>query len=421
MRKKVWIVGLIIAIWLVSSVSLGFAQKVTIKYWGMKQAEVRLIEAQQSALVDFEKKYPEIKVKITVFPYEAYRDKLLVATAAGTPPDVSVIDQIWSAEFPAAGFVIPLDKYIAKSKIVKRDAFFPGAWDSAVYKGKVWGIPFDVGVWAFVYYNRDMFRKAGLDPNKPPVYWDELLEYGKLLTRDTNGDGEIDQWGLPLYGAKDEATICTTDAFIFSNGGSILSRDFSKCVLGNKASVDALKFYKSLQKISPPGAVSRTAEDAFKIFTAGKAAMHLYGEWGQDTVNARAPEMDWAMGFFPKPHGGKSIGTFGGWNMVIYKKSEHKDQAWKFIEYWTSKGVNEKVAALTPANKASANILLALKRRFPKMIFKQLTESHPRPISPVYPQISDVQRDAIQYILLGTKTVKEALDDAAKKIDEIIK
>ena len=77
--------------------------------------------------------------------------------------------------------------------------------------------------------------------------------------------------------------------------------------------------------------------------------------------------------------------------------------------------------SITSRKREFGDIFLALKRRFPKMIFKQLTESHPRPISPVYPQISDVQRDAIQYILLGTKTVKEALDDAAKKIDEIIK
>lgn len=421
MKRKVKYVSFVVTVIVALSVASGYAQKKTITYWGMKQAEVRLIEAQEAALADFERMYPNIKVKITVFPYETYRDKLLVSVAAGAPPEISVIDQIWNAEFPAAGFVISLDDYIAKSKVVKREAFFPGAWDSAVYKGKVWGVPFDVGVWAFIYYNRDMFKKAGLNPDKPPIYWDEFLEYGKKLTVDTDGDGKVDQWGLPVYGAKDEATICTTDALIFSNGGSILNEDFSASVLGDEASVEALEYYKSLQQLSPPGGVNRTAEDAFKLFTAGNVAMHLYGEWGQDTVNARAPQMDWTMAMFPKPRGGESIGCFGGWNMVIYKQSKYKDEAWSFIEYWTSKGVNEKVAALTPANKESADIFLALKRRFPRILFKQLTTAYPRPICPVYPQISDVQRDAIQYILLETKSVKRALDDAAKEIDKRLK
>lgn len=420
MRKKIGCILLTFSILLMVGVGYSFAQKKTLTYWGMKQAEVRLIEAQEAALVDFEKMHPDIKVKITVFPYEAYRDKLLVSVAAGAPPEISVVDQIWNPEFAAAKFIVPLDNYIAKSDVSKA-LYFPGAWDSAVYKDKVYGIPFDVGVWALTYYNRDMFREAGLDPNKPPIYWNDLLEYGKRLTRDTTGDGEIDQWGIAAYAAKDESVICTTDAFIFSNGGSILSKDFSRCVLGDKASVDALKFYKSLDQIGPAGAVTRTAEDAFKLFTAGKVAMHLYGEWGQDTVNARAPDMDWAMGLLPKPRDGKSIGTLGGWNMVIYEKSKYKDEAWEFIKYWTSKKINVKVASLTPANKESADIFLSLKRKFPKIIFQQLIPAYPRPICPVYPQISDVQREAIQYIFLGTKSVKKALDDAAKRIDEIIR
>jgi ABC-type glycerol-3-phosphate transport system substrate-binding protein len=93
---------------------------------------------------------------------------------------------------------------------------------------------------------------------------------------------------------------------------------------------------------------------------------------GDNSVNARAPEMDWALTYFPKPADGESITTLGGWNMVIYKNAPNKDAAWKFIEYWTSKEVNEKVSSLTPANIEAAKAFLNEKRRFPDIIFEQL-------------------------------------------------
>ena len=419
--KKIVCFLLFVSMVLVSGSIAGLSQeKKTISYWGMKQAEVRLIEAQEAALVDFEKMHPDIKVKITVFPYHLYRDKLLVAASAGRPPDICVVDHIWNPEWAAARFVIPLDDYIAESR-VKSEDYFPGAWDTVVWKGKTWGIPFDVGVWWFTYYNRGMYRKAGLDPDKPPIYWDELKQYAERLTQDTPGDGKIDQWGLAIWGAKGEDTIAEVNPFIWSNGGRIVSKDFSTCLLGEKASVEAMKFFKSLEEVSPPGAVTRNSEDAFKLFTGGKIGMHLYGEWGQDTVAARAPEMEWAMGPLPKPRGGKSIGLFGGWNMVIYEKSKYKDAAWRFVEYWTSKGVNEKVASLTPANQGSADIFLALKRRFPELIFRQLATAHARPIIPAYHELTEVEREMIQYILLGTKPIKKALDDAAEEINKILR
>ena len=425
MRARITIrpVNVLLMLGLILSFCSNFAlsqEKKVLNYWGMVQAELRLREAQEDAVADFEKMHPDIKIKVTVFPYPVYRDKLLVAATAGAAPEIFVVDQIWNPEFAAAGFVIPLDDYIARSGL-SSDTFFKGAWDSCVHKGKVWGIPFDVGVWSQLFYNRDMFREVGLDPNRPPVYWDEYLDYGKKLTRDVDGDGTSDQWGSGMYGGRHEGTICQTDAFIFSNGGSILSEDFSRCVLGDKASVEAMEFYKKVvNEMSPPGATARTPDDAVKLFSASKIAMHLQGSWVQSTITARAPEMDWAVSLLPKPRRGESVGTYGGWNLVIYQKSKYKDAAWEFIKYWSSKGINEKVIALVPANKESADIFLALKKRFPKVIFEQLRMAHPRPIFPGYPQISEVQRDAIQYLLLGTKPIQQILDDAAAEINELL-
>jgi len=389
------------------------AQKVTLNVWLMKQAEVELIKAQEEALARFKELYPDIDVKFTVFPYNEYRDKLLVAAAAGNPPEISVVDQIWNPEFSAAGFIIPLDDYVAQSQSVKRENYFAGAWDSALFQGKLYGVPFDVGVWALNYYNKDFFRKAGLDPEKPPVTWDEFYEVAKKMT-----GGE--QWGTALWVGKGDAIQCITDALIFSNGGSVLNADFTQCVLDQPPAIGAMEFFKKLQAVNPPGEVARTEEDSFQLFTAGKVGMFWYGEWGQDTVNARAPEMDWACTNFPKPADGQSIGTFGGWNMVIYKNAPNKDAAWKFIEYWTSREVNEKVSSLTPANIEAARAFLQNKRKFSDVIFQQLTTALYRPIFPKYPDLAEIQRNATTAILLDEKTVEEAMKDATQEINDLL-
>lgn len=409
----------IVSVLLVMALALsGVASAETLTVWMMKQSDVALEKAMEEAIAEFERLNPDITVDYTVFPYGEYRDRLLVAARAGSPPDVSVVDQVWNPEFAAAGLIEPLDAYIQGSQIVSQEAYFPGAWDSAVYNGRVWGIPFDVGVWEFQYYNRDMFRAAGLNPNRPPSTWDEALEYGEKLTRDTNGDGIIDQWGFAVFGAHDETASVLIDSFIFTNGGRILGDD-GKSALNSPEVIDALKFYLGLNKFSPTGTLSRSAEDAFLLFTGGAVAIHLYGEWGQDTVKARAPEMDWAMGSIPTPPGKTPVGTFGGWNAVMYRNAKNKDAAWRFIEYWTSAEVNEKVAALTPANIQAAQNFLRERRDFPELIQMTLLNAAARPSTPIYPQISEVQQDMVQAVLLGTSP-EQAVRDATEEINQLI-
>ncbi|MEN3186759.1 MAG: ABC transporter substrate-binding protein [Atribacterota bacterium] len=409
-RFMVWlmVVGIVMAL-----PAIGVTQKVTLNVWLMKQAEVELIRAQEEALKQFQELYPDIEVKFAVFPYNEYRDKLLVAAAAGNPPEISVVDQIWNPEFAAADFIIPLDEYVAQSQTVKKENYFSGAWDSAVFQGKLYGVPFDVGVWALNYYNKDLFRKAGLDPEKPPVTWDEFYEMGQKMTTS-------EQWGTALWVGKGDAIQCITDALIFSNRGSVLNEDFTRCTLDQPAAIGAMEFFKKLQRINPAGEVARTEEDSFQLFTAGKIGMFWYGEWGQDTINARAPEMDWACTNFPKPADGESIGTFGGWNMVIYKNAPNKDAAWKFIEFWTSREINERVSSLTPANIEAAKSFLQNKRKFSDVIFKQLTTALYRPIFPKYPDLAEIQRNATTAILLDEKTVEEAMRDATKEINALL-
>ena len=418
MFKKLIIVCIVFALLCIFSTSLLFAaekkgqQKIT--FWSMVQAAIDLKTAQEAAIKDFEEKNDAI-VELTVFPYVELQDKLLIAVAAGKGPDILLLDQIWVTQYASAGFIEPLDSRVAKSKL-KADDFFPGAWGAAKFQGKQYAVPFDVGVWALLYYNKDMLKAAGLNPEKPPVTWDEFYNYGKKLT-----NTKENKYGTAIWVGTGDAVQCIVDAFIFSNGGKVVDDAGKKSLLNTPQAVEALEFYKKLQEISPPGTVGRSEEDAFKLFTAGQVAMFMYGEWGQDSIAARAPDMNYGMGLLPRPSNGKSIGTFGGWEMAISKKSKYKDLAWKFLEYAAQASVNKKIASLTPANKEAALAFLKEKRKFPDVIFEQLTGALYRPLVPNYPEIAEIQRSATQAILLGQGKTKDILDDTVAKINAKLK
>jgi multiple sugar transport system substrate-binding protein len=414
-KNRAFIFGLAL-LFIVSFAQAIFAEgqkeegQVTLKLWSMQQSDKRIIENQNSVIAEFQKQHPNIKVNLEVTPYNAYRDKLLVAAKGGNPPDISAVDQIWNPEFAAAGLIIPLDEYLNDSP-VKEEQFFSGAWDSAVYKNQVWGIPLDVGAWEFLYYNVDRFNEVGVTP---PNTWNEWYNIGKKLTRDTNNDGEVDQWGLYLLGAKGEIVVVFTDSLIFSNGGQIVSDDGTEGMLDSPEVIEAMKFYKKLTDIAPPGVPDADQTESSNYFATGKVAMETIGEWEQDTIESRAPDLNWDMAAMPAPEKGDTFhACFGGWNFVIYKNSEHKDAAWEFVEFASSQEMNFNMASLTPAHLDAAEQYLNKFKKRPDIIFETMENAYARPISPIYPQISEIQQDMAQDILLG-----EGVEASCKKANE---
>lgn len=389
-------------------------EPVTIEVWDMQQSDKNILAAQEAALKDFAAANPNIKVNVTVFPYPEYRDKLLIAVQGGKAPDISTLDQIWNSEFAAAGAVIPLDDYVAKSAVVQAKEFFPGAWASCMYKDKTYGVPLNNDVWEELYYNKDLFKTAGLDPEKPPQDWDELLAMGKKLNNPPN------VYGLGLLGGKGEFTICSIDSFIYSNGGSILDAKTGAVTFSSFETKDALKAYKGLEAIAPPGTVNRDEAEGVNLFTSGKVAMVMLGSWQQDTIKQRAPNMNWGVAMVPRPTGKSFHGTLGGWNLAIYKQSKNPDAAWKYIELLAGKDVQKAICSLIPARLDAAKEFIQEKRMGPQVIFDTINAGLPRPISPVYPRISDAQTTMMQAIWTGTP-VDDAVDTAAKAIGEIVK
>ncbi|HEY8487640.1 MAG TPA: extracellular solute-binding protein [Thermaerobacter sp.] len=145
-----------------------------------------------SLKADFEAAHPGVTVQTETIPYGDYFNRLLTALAAGQGPDVFQIPATMAPELIASGLLAPLPAEVVSPEAVNRD-YIPWTVELAQQDGRVYGLPTDVQT-LVMFINEDLAREAGLDPDRPPTTWEELLEQAKQATR--RGDGGLTQAGL---------------------------------------------------------------------------------------------------------------------------------------------------------------------------------------------------------------------------------
>ncbi len=396
---------------LLAATAIGFStgaalaqDQVTIRFWDNQQTESGLSEYQRAAVERFEAENPDINVEVTTIPYPEYQQRLLTAVQGGNAPDVSSLDQIWMGAFAEAGAVVPLDEMAAEAN-VSADAFFPGAWESAIYKDQLWGIPFNVDVWFFSFYNKALFEEAGIDPQST-VTWEGLRAAAEELT----GDG---RYGIGLFAHRGEDTVVVLNSFIFSNGGRVLNEEGS-CALTEPQAVEALEYLASLAPYAPQGILNASSGSMRELFLNGSLAMEFWPALEQPTL--KNSDLDWDFVVGHAPEGKTPVGAYGGWNLAIYESSPNKEAAWRFIQFMTREDVNGDVVDLIPANVAAAESFLEENRVGPDRIMEHLNNAKPRPLSPRYLEISDIQVTLAQDIYSGMDAA-EAAEKACGAID----
>lgn len=384
------------------------AEDITIRFWDNQQTESGLSDYQKASVALFEKENPGIKVDVTTVPYPEYQQRLLTAVRSGNAPDISTVDQIWLAAFAEAGAIIPLDKKMNAASI-NAGQFFPGAWSSVRYKDKTWGVPFNVDVWQFSYVNNALFKKAGIAPDSI-VTWSGLKSAAKALTDTSKG-----QYGVGLFGHKGEDTVVVVNSFIFSNGGQVLDSS-GQCKLNEKPSVEALAYLQDLAQYAPKGILNASSGDMRELFLNGSLAIEFWPALEQPTLKKSSIDWDFVNGHAPA--GKTPVGTYGGWNLVVYKGSKHQEAAWKFAQFLTRQDINGKVVDLLPANVNAAQKFVDANRHKPDAIIEHLNNASPRPLSSRYLEIADIQMAMIQDLFDGTDAQKAA-DSACIKINQL--
>jgi sn-glycerol 3-phosphate transport system substrate-binding protein len=250
------------------------------------------------------------------------------AIQAGQPPDVAILLSTDLYTLLNMDGIIPLDDYIASKEGLDIGDFFDAFMSNSMSDGKIWGIPWQRST-PVLYYNKDAFAEAGLDPAKPPATWDELVEYGqKLMVRD--GD-RVTRWGVEI-----PASDWLYANFAIQAGHHIGSTEDDPCsvYLDTPEAIQAAEFIRSLQvehKIMPDGVVQWATAPA--DFIGGATAM-LYHSTG--SLSSILSQAQFEVGTAFLPAGPKGFGAnVGGGNFYIMKHipKAHQDAAWTFIRW----------------------------------------------------------------------------------------
>jgi multiple sugar transport system substrate-binding protein len=288
--------------------------------------------AYEGLVAAFEEKHPRIDVQLVYVPGQNdYRKRLGADFAAGTPSDVVLINYRRYAGFAAKGVLDPLGPYLAESRVIKEADFYPEAVEPYRWQGTLMCVPQNLSS-LVVYYNKKLFDEAGVAYPKPDWTWDDFVAAAKALTRDTDGDGTVDQYGLGT-----EASIFRVAPFIWQNGGDLVDDPArpTRLALDQPAAKEALQWFVDLRvrhKVVPD-VVEEKAEASESRFENGRLSMFLNSRRGVPSYR-EIDGFDWDVA--PLPRGKRPAGILHADAYCMPKASKNKAATWAFIEYANS-------------------------------------------------------------------------------------
>jgi multiple sugar transport system substrate-binding protein len=261
-------------------------------------------------------------------------DKVLAAIQGGDPPELIVpggADNIGT--YAREGLVMPMDDLIAKGGVTMDD-ILPGSLGVCRYYGKLYCLPWGTDAYA-LFWNKDLFQQAGLDPEKPPQTLEELAEYAKKLDK-TSADGNLTQIGF----IPDFEWSHTSDTYAQMFGGSFYSSDGTKITVATDPFVQALEWQKQFYVGPGVDKVERLksgfGDAAQNGFNAGKIAMMLNGEWIPAAIQQATPNLRYGVAPFPYPAAHperKGQVVLGGTVVAIPANVKDPDLAWKMLSW----------------------------------------------------------------------------------------
>ena len=389
-------------------------------FWGSPEEAV----SHKQVADAFMKEHPEIKIETWNAPWNDYFTKIQSLWASGDAKAVPDIAFLWpTPKYAAEGVLENLDPYIQKSGYDLND-YWGGLLESAKYQGSVYGLPRDNEV-NILYYNKDLFDKAGVKYPDENWKWDDLLAAAEKLTVKDAG-GKVTQYALAMEGGK-------YSKWVNQNGGAILD-DYvnpSKCMLADPKSVAAVKLFADMmnQGYAMRDADLSQAGGDQAVFQSGQAAMIIQNTSRVSGFNSA--KMNYDVAVVPIPEGGKRWNPAGGAAWVMSAKSDNKDAAWTFLQWLQSNNGGEKLyterGEIFPALQSTASSPVFMTDQPPankKAIVAEAAASGVGGFGyfPEWDELdSAVISPAMQKIWAGEADPEKALPELCKQVDQFLK
>ena len=374
----------------------------------------------------FEKENPGIRIKpIYAGDYQQTVAKVLTAIKGGDVPETAILLAADLFLLEDEGVIVPIEDF-ARTADDKAwlATFYPAFMENAKLKEKTYAIPFQRST-PVLYWNKEHFKAAGLDPDKGPRNWAEMREMAKKLTK-KDASGAVTQWGIQIPSDGNTAWLFT--GMTTGNGARLTNADGNKVSFDDPKVIEAVQAWHDLSRVDgtqPRGLISWGATP--RDFIDGKASMiwHTTGNLTNVRTNAK---FDFGVAFLPglRQNGAPT----GGGNFYIFKGAPRAKQeaAFRFVKWMTTpeRAADWSVKTGYVATSAAAYdtpTLKAYTAGFPQAIVArdQLKEAVPELTTHENQRVTKVFNDALQAAMTGSRPAEAALKDAQREAERILK
>lgn len=394
-----------------------FSKQVEITFWHSLGFHVKEIIEEMAD--EYSATHPGIKVN-PVFQglFKDMQVKMFAAAVTHDLPDVAQVQLEYMEQYIENGLIEPINDIIPEEH---RSDILESMWGLVAWDDRIYGVPFCISTTVF-FYNENAFVKAGIDPDQSPATWEEMIQIGKRLTEDTDGDGVIDKYAM-LFWMDGFYGIAP---FLWANGGRFFSEDGNRIELTSREMVTTISMLRDLaftHKIMPH---NWTDWEGGQAFLTGNLAM---GPFTSAAIYYGEQNLPWKLRVIPVPSvNGKRYTVLGGSALVNFSNNRKKRRTVTDFMFWlvnkkNTIKIHEKVGYI-PVRKSALNSLelRAFDRRNPnyKVPIDGLNYAKPLPNHPEFLKVNEKLREMLQRIFLEESDPVLELTRTEKEINAML-
>jgi len=363
-------------------------------------------------LNNFMKAHPNIKVNWAPISGD-YEVKMRSNIASNTVPDVFYLSPDMSSSYISAGKLLDLTPYMNQNNVAA-DSYYSALMSPfSCTKGDVYGLPKDWNSLG-VFYNKQMFQAAGLSTPDANWTWSDLQTDAKKLTKNAGAPNSV-------YGISLSADASRWGAFLLANGGSVLNKDGTQATFTDQAAIKSLQYYDSFIQ-NKTGALPTAVGAPWNGDAFGKqrAAMAIEGGWLIPYMSQTYPGVQYGIAPLPVAPNGKRANLIFTNAWAAYANTKHPEAAWELIQYMTGSTVQENqlnAGFALPTIKTLANAPYFTSHPDFKTLFDAASYSYADYYGPQDSAVHSDLATALQQVMINNRNPQDALNDAAKKLD----
>ncbi|MFD0714274.1 ABC transporter substrate-binding protein [Paenibacillus sp. GCM10027626] len=376
----------------------------------------------EKALADaYVAQHPNIKIEFIAVPYNDLYKKVTALATGGDMPDAFFNTPEFMRNANKMDITTDLTGLLNKDYLAE---FYPNMINEASIDGQLQFLPWFATPQALIYRG-DWFEKEGL---QAPETWDDFLKVAQKLTKDTNGDGTVDQWGFGMIGTRNSSGAARFIPFLRTFGVEEIKQDQNGkwlTELDKPQAKEAFQFFADLNNkygVVPPGVLETGFPEVATMMANNKIAMMISGPNAIGTITSQNPDLKGKLYSAPLPKKENHSATFGLFGYSISKSSKHKNEMADFLKFLVNKENSLKFNAIS--GRLPTKIEVGKDQQLSSPDFagfvKAIDYAFPAPAFDAYSQFNDIVTEAYQLMISKSATTDDAVGKAVNRANELI-